>query len=184
MGQKTGTARPMGHLYRSNGLLTRDDTFQPVFMLIRAIIQMNFIWPNHGSQYLRIACIKCIACLSCSGWVTCCHPDISPRHENPPLASFKLHSVGIIPANVHGYPIGIFCRYFKVPMYVPKARCRKLCRTFQFNGAGIFRSHSPMSNINMMGTPSGDHACAKLLTTQPTRAIIEVCLGMNPVQGI
>src|SRR5690606_31557495 len=41
-----------------------------------------------------------------------------------------------------------------------------------------------MADVNMVGTPAGYHPGSKLFTTKPSWAIVQVGLGMNPVQGV
>src|SRR5690606_38214546 len=76
------------------------------------------------------------------------------------------------------------CRYLEITVYVPKSFGRELRGGFNFKRAGILRSHAPVGNVNMVDAPSGDHAGAELLASQPSRAGKYVCLGMYPVKGV
>src|SRR5690606_13277461 len=145
---------------------------------------MDFIRANDGGKNLRVAGFKRFTWLASAAGITGCHTHVAAGNEDPTFLTFEFYTIGIVSTDVHGDSVGVFSSYFKIPMDGPKTGAWE-CRTpFYFDGASIFRAHSPMPDINMMCPPAGDHPGAKLLATQPSRPIVQVGLRMHPIQGI
>src|SRR5690606_31717633 len=133
---------------------------------------------------LGITGFKRLAWFSAAAGIAGGHTNISAGHEDPTVLPFEFYTIGIVSADVHGYSIRILCGNFKIPMHGPKTRGRELGISFQFDWSRVLRPHSPMSDINMMCSPAGDHACAKLLATKPSGTVVQVGLGVDPIQCV
>src|SRR5690606_41175375 len=116
--------------------------------------------------------------------VGCRYAGVAAGNEYPAILAFKTYSVGILAADMHGDVIGIFCGHLEISVHVPKPLVRELSGRFYFQRTAVFCSHSPVGDVNVMDSPAGDHACAELLTTQPTGPGKNVGRRMYPILGI
>src|SRR5690606_8954984 len=94
------------------------------------------------------------------------------------------YAIGILSAYMHGHTIRILRSDFEIPMNCPETGSGKLCVSFYLNRTGIFGSHAPMPNVDMVCTPTGNHSSAKLLATKPSRTIINISLRVNSIQSV
>ncbi len=96
----------MSNLGGRDGSLPAADTFQPVAMLVIALIQMNFICPNHAVQNLRIAGHQRLQSYRLAARIAGGDFNI-PGHKDPSLAAVELDAIGKVPADIHGDAVGI-----------------------------------------------------------------------------
>src|SRR4051812_37726426 len=69
-------------------------------------------------------------------------------------------------------------------MYIPEHPSRrKFGVTGDLNWSGVFGSHTPISDIEVVCSPTGNHSCAELFTTQPAWPC-KATLRMNSFFGI
>src|SRR5690606_2439433 len=122
---------------------------------------MDFIRANDGGKNLRVAGFKRFTWLASAAGITGCHTYVAAGNEDPTVLTFEFYTIGIVSTDIHGDSVGVFGRHFKIPVDSPEPGTWKSRTSLQFYGAGVFRAHPPMSDINMMSTPTGDHPGAK-----------------------
>src|ERR1051325_2534724 len=138
--QVTNDHRVRADVHITNRPLAIADASKPVGFMIVALIQAN------GAVF-KWFFTQC-------GWSGF---EFAPVHVNPALGSFKSDSVAVVVNDFHS--IGV-------------AEARAVCWLFtlgseDFDGTTFIHAEAPLSDVEMVRSPIGDHAAAVLTVIAP-----------------
>src|SRR6266446_4251455 len=111
---QTSRAGTMAYLNWRNRRLTCLHALQPVAMMFFAFIQVNFLWPDHRSNNLRITGSESLTVLKFRCRVAGRHSLVTTRDEDPSLRPFKFDPVRQLSTNHHFYTAGVQCLGLKL----------------------------------------------------------------------
>src|ERR1700761_2321456 len=172
----------MAYFSRRGRRLSAFDTFQPIAMLVAALVEMNLVRADDAVKNFGIARgqrLRSRRRLSRVG--RCDH--LIPSDKNPTLCAIELDPVRKITADVHGHAVGVNSVGKELAVDIPQTMGRELRRTPNFKRPGVLRIHTPVGRIHVVCTPSRDHARAELLAAQPSGPA-ESILRVDPHLGV
>ena len=123
--QQACGAGSMTDLRGSSGNGSAADAIEPVAMLIIALVEVNFVRPDHRVQDLWIARLQRLQFGLRPGGIGSGCLRIA-RDEDPPLRSVELDAVRKVAADVHGHAIRVDGMSKKLAVDVPKPMRREL----------------------------------------------------------
>src|ERR1700679_2953731 len=123
---------------------------------------MNLIRSDHRFNDRRIARRECCCVVQLRHWVAFCNLLVAARNEDPTFGSIEFDAVRIFATYTHLGSVGIQRLGLEWSMNIPQPVIWKLGVTPDLDWPGILRIHSPMRTVDVVCSPSRDHACAKL----------------------
>ena len=150
----TGARRAVRLFNVGGGGCSALNTFEPVPVMVIAPVQVDSAWANLLFEDLRFARGETQALL---GFGRIGFPTAT-ADENPTLIAFEPHPVREIIVDHHGHSVGVF--HFDVvgAVHIPQTALGKFPFALHLDGAGKFRIHAPMGDVQVMRSPARDHS--------------------------
>src|SRR5689334_11656718 len=97
----------MRNFDRRDRLLPRSNAIEPVAVVLLAVVEMYFVWPDDRLDNLWIACLERFRVLQLRHWIARGHCLVATRHEDPPVRPYETDPVRKIAADDHVDAVGV-----------------------------------------------------------------------------